>query len=69
MGIITRFFGKSKSSKKAQTYLDDLSSPTSNTPSSRFSKLGRLFTGKGTTRHRKRHRRGVVGTRRKRRRY
>lgn len=53
MGIITRFFGKSKPSKKAQRYLDILSSPTSNTPSARFSRLGSFFTGK-TRQHRKR---------------
>lgn len=66
MGLITRFFGKSKSSKKAQNILNTLSSPTSNTPSSRFSKLGSFLTGK-STRHRKRHGGKRRGTKRRRR--
>jgi hypothetical protein len=67
MKLFERLFGKSnKTAKKAQKYLDTLSSPTSNTPSSRFSNLGSYFTGKGT-RQRKSRGRKRRGTRRRRR--
>ena len=68
MGFITTIFGKNKSSKNAQKYLDTLSSPTSNTPSSRFSTLTSYLTGK-RTRYHNRKRRGVETRRKRRRRY
>ncbi len=68
MGLFTQLFGKkNKTAKKAETYLNTLSSPVSNTPSARFSKLSRIFTGK-RTRQRKSRGGKRKGTRRRRRR-